>query len=66
MKELPATMILRPFDFETLAIMAHNYAADERLAQAALPSLMLIGLGLPAMIAVSWLATHNRKRRTAR
>jgi len=55
MKELPATMILRPFDFETLAVMAHNYASDERLAEAAAPSLLLIALGLPAMVAVAWL-----------
>lgn len=59
MKELPATMILRPLDFETLAISAHNYASDERLAQAALPSLILIGLGIPIMLFVSWLASKN-------
>lgn len=57
MKELPATMILRPLDFETLAVMAHNYAADERLGQAARPSLMLIALGLPPMMIVSWLVS---------
>ncbi len=61
MKELPATMILRPLDFETLAVVAHNYAADERLGQAARPSLLLIALGLPAMIAVSRLVSGGRK-----
>lgn len=50
MKELPATMILRPFNTDTLAVIAHNYAADERLGQAALPSLILVLACLPAMI----------------
>lgn len=59
MKELPATMILRPIDFETLAVTAHNYASDERLAQAALPSLMLVAIGLPAMIIVARLVSAN-------
>ncbi len=62
MKELPATMILRPLDFETLAVSAHHFASDERLAQAALPSLMLIALGLPIMIVVSWLMARNQTR----
>ncbi|WP_299322168.1 iron ABC transporter permease [Parasphingopyxis sp.] len=57
MKELPATMILRPIDFETLAVTAHNYASDERLAQAALPSLLLVAIGLPAMIIVARLVS---------
>ncbi|MFS4436877.1 ABC transporter permease [Paracoccaceae bacterium GXU_MW_L88] len=46
MKELPATLILHPFDFQTLAVQAHRLAADERLAEAALPSLVLVGFGL--------------------
>ena len=52
-KELPATMILRPFNFDTLAVTAHNFASDERLAFAAAPALFLVGLGLPAMIVLS-------------
>ena len=61
MKELPATMILRPLDFETLAVTAHNFASDERLAQAAVPSLMLVAIGLPAMVVVARLvaARHS-------
>lgn len=60
-KELPATMILRPFDLDTLAVTAHNLASDERLAQAALPSLVLLALGLPAMAAASWLVTRSER-----
>lgn len=61
MKELPATMILRPFDLDTLAVTAHNYASDERLASAALPSLLLVLLGVPAMMLVAWLAGRVRR-----
>ncbi|HEX8569936.1 MAG TPA: ABC transporter permease subunit [Caulobacteraceae bacterium] len=42
LKELPATLILRPFNFDTLAVLAHGYAADERLAQAAWPALAIV------------------------
>ncbi|MBB4211713.1 extracellular solute-binding protein [Rhodothalassium salexigens] len=45
-KELPATLILRPFNFDTLAVEAHNLAADERLGEAALPALTIALLGL--------------------
>lgn len=58
MKELPATMILRPFDLETLAVTAHNYAGDERLAQAALPALILLALCIPATAALNLLRTR--------
>lgn len=50
MKELPATLILRPFDFDTLAVMANNYALDERLEQAGMPSILIVLLSLPAVI----------------
>ncbi|WP_179378202.1 ABC transporter permease [Jannaschia marina] len=45
-KELPATLILRPFNFDTLAVQAHRLASDERLQGAAVPSLALALLGL--------------------
>lgn len=50
LKELPATLILRPFNFDTLAVIANNYAQDERLGQAGAPSLMIIAIALPAVI----------------
>ena len=50
LKELPATLILRPFNFDTLAVIANNYASDERLGQAGLPSLLIMLLSLPAVI----------------
>jgi iron(III) transport system permease protein len=45
MKELPATMVLRPFNSDTLAVVAYQLARDERLGEAALPSLALVLVG---------------------
>jgi iron(III) transport system permease protein len=51
MKELPATLVLRPFGSDTLAVVAYNFARDERLAEAALPSLAIVAVGLiPVML----------------
>ncbi|MEM9240929.1 MAG: iron ABC transporter permease [Pseudomonadota bacterium] len=50
MKELPATLILHPFNFQTLAVQAHRLAADERLFEAAVPSLVLVAFGLVPVI----------------
>jgi len=46
LKELPTTLILRPFNFNTLAVRAHELASDERLADAALPALAIVVIGL--------------------
>jgi len=46
MKELPATLLLRPFGSDTLAVVAYNLARDERLPEAALPSLAIVLVGL--------------------
>ena len=50
MKELPATALLRPFGYDTLAVIAHQLARDERLGEAALPALAIVGLGLLPVI----------------
>ncbi|HJS37725.1 MAG TPA: iron ABC transporter permease, partial [Burkholderiales bacterium] len=50
MKELPATFALRPFDFDTLAVEAYHLAADERLAEAAVPSLVIVAVGLVPLV----------------
>ncbi|MCK5501686.1 MAG: ABC transporter permease subunit, partial [Tritonibacter mobilis] len=52
MKELPATLIMRPFNFDTLAVQAHRLAADERLEGAAVPSLVIMAVGLLPVILV--------------
>lgn len=46
MKELPATLVLRPFNFDTLAVIAYQLASDERLGEAALPALTIVAAGV--------------------
>jgi len=53
LKELPATLLLRPFGWDTLAVRAHAYATDERLAEATLPSLLIVLAGLLPVILFS-------------
>ena len=53
MKELPATLVLRPFNSDTLAVVAYQLARDERLGEAALPSLALVLVGLLPVIFLS-------------
>ena len=53
MKELPATLVLRPFGSDTLAVVAYNFARDERLAEAALPSLAIVAVGLIPVLLLS-------------
>ena len=52
-KELPATLLLRPFNTDTLAVIAHNLARDERLGEAALPALTIVAVGLVPVFLVS-------------
>ena len=49
-KELPATLVLRPFNFETLSVAAHHLASDELLSAAAWPALMIALTGLLPLI----------------
>jgi len=53
MKELPATLILRPFNFETLATYVYQFASDEQLARSALPALVLVLAGIIPIILMS-------------
>ncbi|MEM6548404.1 MAG: iron ABC transporter permease [Pseudomonadota bacterium] len=51
MKELPATLIMRPFNFDTLAVQAYRLASDERLRESAVPSLVIVAFGaLPVIL----------------
>ncbi|WP_035992462.1 ABC transporter permease [Leptolyngbya sp. KIOST-1] len=58
MKELPATLIIRPFNFDTLAVRVYQYAADERLIEASAPALAIILVGL---LPVLWLSQQIAK-----
>jgi iron(III) transport system permease protein len=53
LKELPATLILRPFNFETLAVRVYRFAADERLAEASTAALAIVVVGLLPVILLS-------------
>jgi iron(III) transport system permease protein len=53
LKELPATFALRPFNFDTLAIEAYNLTKDERLAEAAVPALVIVAVGLLPLLVLS-------------
>jgi iron(III) transport system permease protein len=53
MKELPATLVLRPFNSDTLAVVTYQLARDERLGEAALPALALVLVGLLPVILLS-------------
>ncbi len=53
MKELPATLVLRPFNSDTLAVMTYQLARDERLGEASLPALTLVLVGLVPVILLS-------------
>jgi len=52
MKELPMTLIVRPFDFDTLAVRVHNLAADERLTEASTAALLIIAMGLLPVVVI--------------
>lgn len=53
MKELPATLFMRPFNFDTLAVQAFRLASDERLNDAALPALAIVAFGLLPVLVLS-------------
>ncbi|WP_369407943.1 ABC transporter permease [Roseomonas rosulenta] len=53
MKELPATLIVRPFDFDTLAVRIYNLASDERLAEASTAALLIVLVGLLPVAALT-------------
>jgi len=60
MKELPATFVMRPFNFDTLAVQAYNLAADERLSEAATASLVIVAAGLVPIIVISRVIRRSR------
>lgn len=60
MKELPATLILRPFNFDTLATYVYQYASDEQLERCALGALVIVLSGLIPIIIMNRLLTNSR------
>jgi iron(III) transport system permease protein len=60
LKELPATLVLRPFNFDTLATVTYNLASDERLAEAAGPALAIVVVGVVPVIMLSQAIGRSR------
>ena len=59
-KELPATLILRPFNFETLAVSTYIYASEERMLQAAAPAIAIVLIGLIPIVFLSKMIRSSR------
>ncbi|MDH3662448.1 MAG: iron ABC transporter permease [Alphaproteobacteria bacterium] len=62
LKELPATLIMRPFNFETLAVRVYQFASDERLAEASTAALAIVAVGLLPVILLSRAIAQSRPR----
>jgi iron(III) transport system permease protein len=60
MKELPATLLLRPFNFDTLAVATYQLAADERLSELGLPALTIVLAGLIPVLVLSRMISRNQ------
>lgn len=65
LKELPATLILRPFNFNTLSVRAFELASDERLIDAAPASLLIVFVGIIPVIILSKSIQHTSRKTTA-
>jgi len=64
MKELPATFVMRPFNFDTLAVQAFNLASDERLTEASTAALTIVAVGLVPLIVLSRMLLRPRNGST--
>jgi iron(III) transport system permease protein len=62
MKELPATLVMRPFNLDTLATQTYTLASDERLAEASIPALAIVAVGLLPLIILSRQIAKSRRR----
>jgi iron(III) transport system permease protein len=61
MKELPATLVMRPFDFDTLATQAYTLASDERLAEASTAALAIVAVGVLPLVVISRQIARGRR-----
>ncbi|MBK7471243.1 MAG: iron ABC transporter permease [Betaproteobacteria bacterium] len=61
MKELPATLVMRPFNFDTLATQAYTLATDERLAEASTAALAIVVVGILPLIVISRQIARQRQ-----
>ena len=61
MKELPATLVMRPFNFDTLATQTYTLASDERLREASTAALAIVAVGLLPLISLSRQIARSRR-----
>lgn len=61
LKELPATVIVRPFNFDTLAVRVYNLASDERLAQASTGALVIVAISLVPVIMITRMIAREQR-----
>ena len=59
LKELPITLILRPFNYNTLSVLTFEFASSEQLSQAALPALLITIIGLLPLIFINRILNHE-------
>ncbi|NJR72125.1 MAG: iron ABC transporter permease [Gammaproteobacteria bacterium] len=62
MKELPATLVMRPFNFDTLAVRTYIFAKDERLGEAAVAALAIVLVGLIPVVLASRAITRDERQ----
>ena len=62
LKELPLTLLLRPFNYDSLATMVYVYAGDERIQEASIPSLAIVVISLIAVILLEILNQQKREK----
>lgn len=65
LKELPLTLILRPFNYHTLATKAYQLAGDELIAESASPALIIIATGILPILVLNRLITGTKKKKSA-
>ncbi len=65
LKELPATLIVRPFNFDTLAVRVYQLASDERLSEAATGSLVIVAIGLVPIFLLTRFADRQSEQISA-
>jgi iron(III) transport system permease protein len=66
LKELPATLIVRPFNFDTLAVRVYQLASDERLGQASTGALAIVAMGLVPVILLTRMIARGHGEDAAR
>ena len=54
LKELPASLLLRPFNVDTLAIRTYELASDGRMVNASIPALMMVAISLVAVFVLAY------------